>query len=99
MADPGYVYLLRDVDTRTAGVPSDYLKLGKSKNEPKRIFLPNPFSPKKHSQITEFMLKIGTPFFTVCRGPITGKLACHSSTLYHLYKMSTDPIQVQLLLN
>ena len=38
MADPGYVYLLRDVDTRTAGVPSDYLKLGKSKNEPnKRI--------------------------------------------------------------
>lgn len=38
MADPGYVYLLRDVDTRTAGTPSDYLKLGKTKNEPnKRI--------------------------------------------------------------
>ena len=38
MADPGYVYLLRDVDTRAAGTPSDYLKLGKSKNDPnKRI--------------------------------------------------------------
>ena len=34
MADPGYVYLLRDVDTRAAGAPSDYLKLGKTKNEP-----------------------------------------------------------------
>lgn len=38
MADPGYVYLLRDVDTRTAGAPSEYLKLGKTKNNPdKRI--------------------------------------------------------------
>lgn len=34
MADPGYVYLLRDVDTRTGAAPSDYLKIGKTKNEP-----------------------------------------------------------------
>ena len=38
MSDPGYVYLLRDLDTRSAGVNSDYLKLGKTKNDPiKRI--------------------------------------------------------------
>ena len=64
MADPGYVYLLRDVDTRTTVVTSDYLKLGKTKNDPikriKTLQAGNPRLLTKNWYFTPEMTKLET---------------------------------------